>query len=134
YARSSSEAEDVSLFDRRRKRNISVYASKEKLASRGRFYNEDEFSTYDVLDYDIEVAATPERQWIEGVAKLRLRVRAPSLGQLTIRLADSLVVRSIVSSQFGRLFSMRIANQNAVLVNLPVTVLQDSEMMLAISY
>jgi hypothetical protein len=134
YARSSSEAEDVSLFDRRRKRNISVYASKEKLASRGRFYNEDEFSAYDVLDYDIQVAATPERQWIEGVTKMRLRVRAPSLGQITIRLADSLIVRSIVSSQFGRLFSLRVANQNAVLVNLPATVLQDSEMTLAISY
>jgi hypothetical protein len=134
YARSSSEAEDVSLFDRRRKRNISVYASKEKLASRGRFYSEDEFSTYDVLDYDIQVAATPERQWIEGVAKMRLRVRAPSLGQITIRLADSLTVRSIVSSQFGRLFSLRVANQNAVLVNLPATVLQDSELTLVISY
>ncbi|HEY7172213.1 MAG TPA: M1 family aminopeptidase [Vicinamibacterales bacterium] len=134
YARSSSEAEDVSMFDRRRKRNISVYASKEKLASRGRFYSEDEFSAYDVLDYDIEVAATPERQWIEGVAKMRLRVRAPSLGQITLRLADSLLVRSIVSSQFGRLFSLRVPNQNAVLVNLPATMLQDSEMTLAISY
>lgn len=134
YARSSNEAEDVSLFDRRRKRNIAVYASRDKLASRGRFYSEDDFASYDVLDYDIEVAATPERQWIEGVAKMRLRVRAPSLGQITIRLADSLSVRSIISSQFGRLFSLRVPNQNAVLVNLPATLLQDSEMTLAIAY
>jgi Peptidase family M1 domain len=134
YARSSNEAEDVSLFDRRHKRNISVYPSREKLASRGRFYSEDEFSAYDVLDYDIEVAATPERQWIEGVAKMRIRVRASSLGQITIRLADSLIVRSIVSSQFGRLFSLRVPNQNAVLVNLPATLLQDTEMTLSIAY
>ena len=32
YARSRSEAEDISLFDRRRQRNIAVYASVEKLA------------------------------------------------------------------------------------------------------
>jgi hypothetical protein len=134
YARSSNEAEDVSLFDRRRKRNIAVYASRDKLAARGRFYSEDELAAYDVLDYDIQVAATPERQWIEGVAKMRIRVRAPSLGQMTIRLADSLGVRSIISNQFGRLFSLRVPNQNAVLVNLPATLLQDSEMTLAISY
>jgi hypothetical protein len=134
YARAGNEAEDVSLFDRRHKRNISVYASRDKLASRGRFYSEDDLAAYDVLDYDIEVAATPDRQWIEGVAKMRLRVRASSLGQITVRLADSLVVRSIVSSQFGRLFSLRVPNQNAVLVNLPATLLQDTEMTLAISY
>jgi hypothetical protein len=134
YARSANEPEDVSLFDRRHKRNISVYASRDKLASRGRFYSDDELAAYDVLDYDIQVAATPERQWIEGVAKMRIRVRASSLGQITIRLADSLIVRSIVSSQFGRLFSLRVPNQNAVLVNLPATLLQDTEMMLAIAY
>jgi hypothetical protein len=134
YARSSNEAEDVSMFDRRHKRNISVYASRDKLASRGRFYSEDEFSAYDVLDYTIEVAATPERQWIEGVARMRIRVRAPALGQITIRLADSLTVRSVVSSQFGRLFSLRVPNQNAVLVNLPATLLQDTETTLTIAY
>ncbi len=32
YARSASEAEDISFFERRRKRNIAVYASKDKLA------------------------------------------------------------------------------------------------------
>ena len=42
YVRSRNEPEDISLFNRRRGRNISVYASLEKLATRGRFYNEDE--------------------------------------------------------------------------------------------
>ena len=65
---------------------------------------------------------------------MRLRVRAPSLGQLTIRLADSLVVRSVVSDQFGRLFSLRVMNQNTILVNLPATVLQDTEMTVTIEY
>ena len=36
YARANNEPEDISFFDRRRKKNIAVYASKEKLAARGR--------------------------------------------------------------------------------------------------
>src|SRR5262245_1977326 len=134
YARSANEAEDISFFERRRHRNIAVYASKGKLQARGRFYNEDDLAAYDVVDYDIDVTATPDRQWIDGRAVMRLRVRAPSLGQLTIRLADSLVVRSVISDQFGRLFSLRVMNQNALLVNLPATVLQDTEMTVTIEY
>src|SRR5262249_59077510 len=88
----------------------------------------------EVIDYDSAGRATPERQWIDGHAVMRLRVRAPSLGQLTIRLADSLTVRSVTSDQFGRLFSLRVMNQNAVLVNLPATVLQDTEMTVTIEY
>ena len=55
-----NEPEDISFFDRRRHRNISVYRVAEtKLAARGRFFSEDE-----QLDYDI----TPLRH--------RRRVRA----------------------------------------------------------
>ena len=35
YARSGSEAEDITVFDRRRRRNISLYTSAAKLAQRG---------------------------------------------------------------------------------------------------
>ena len=43
------------------------------------------------------------------------------LGTLTLRLADSLVVQSIVSYEYGRLFGMRVKNQNTLVVNLPTT-------------
>ena len=66
YAKSASEAEDITVFDRKRHHNISLYPSKRKLANRGRFYNEDELVDYDILDYDIDVAITPDRQWIDG--------------------------------------------------------------------
>ena len=36
YARSGTEAEDITLFDRKRHHNIAIYASKDKLAQRGR--------------------------------------------------------------------------------------------------
>ena len=56
YARSSGEAEDVTLFQRGRKRNISAYASEQKLMSRGRFFDEDDNVDYDVLDYDVDAS------------------------------------------------------------------------------
>ena len=134
YARSASEPEDISVFERRRHKNIAIYPSKEKLETRGRFYNEDDLTPFDVLDYDIDVTALPDREWVEGTAKMRVRARAASLGQLTIRLADTLVVRSIVSDRFGRLFNLRVSNQNTVLVNLPTVLAQNDELTLTIVY
>src|SRR6185503_15670327 len=113
YARSSSEAEDITLFDRKRHRNIALYPSLEKQARRGQVsYNEDDLVDYDVLDYEIEVAVTPERLWIDGRARLRLKIRSFVVGSLTLRLADALTVQSIVSYEHGRLFGIRVKNQN----------------------
>jgi hypothetical protein len=134
YARSSSEAEDITLFDRKKHRNIALYPSKQKLASHGRSYNEDDLVDYDVLDYDIDVASIPERQWIEGRTRIFLKVRAYVLNNITLKLADSLVVQSIVSNELGRLFGVRIKNQNTIIVNLPATVLRDSTLTLTIAY
>jgi hypothetical protein len=136
YVRSRSEPEDISVFNRRRNRNISVYSSLEKINTRGRFYNENDTAAYDVLNYDIDLAATPtpDRQWFEGRATLRLKVMAVSLSQLSLRLADSLAVHSVVSEQYGRLFSLRVRNQNTVLVNLPYTLLRDAELTVTITY
>jgi hypothetical protein len=134
YARSASEAEDISVFDRRRQRNIAVYTSEEKLASRGPFYDEDDLAAYDVIGYDIDVALAPDRNFITGRALLRLKTRALIANQITLRLANTLVVHSIVSEEFGRLFNLRAQNQNSVLVNLPASVMRDTELTLTIAY
>lgn len=134
YSRSALEAEDISFFERRRRRNIAAYASTERLATRGRFYNEDDLAPFDVLEYDIAVSATPDRLWVEGKTSMRLEVRALSLSQLTIRLADSLVVRSVVSAEYGRLFSLRVTGQDTILVNLPATLLQGSQLNVMFEY
>jgi len=134
YARSASEAEDITLFDRKRKHNISIYASKDKIARRGRFYNEDELTDYDVLDYDVDVVAMPDRQWIDGHAIMRLRVRAYGLATLSLRLADPLVVSSIVSREYGRLFGIRVRNQNLLVVSLPTFVPRDTQITLTVNY
>jgi Peptidase family M1 domain len=135
YARSSSEAEDITLFDRKRHKNIALYPSQEKAVRRGQAsYNEDDLVDYDVLSYDIDVAATPDRQWIDGRATLRLKVRAYVLGTLMLRLADPLVVQSIISYEHGRLFGIRVKNQNTLVVNLPTTLARDNIITLTITY
>ena len=134
YARSGTEPEDITMFDRKRHHNIAIYSSKLKIAQRGQFYNEDDLVDYDVLAYDIDVSASPERQWLDGRTQIRLKVRSAVLGTLTFRLADSLVVQSIVSYQYGRLFGIRVKNQNTLVVNLPQPLVRNNELSLTITY
>ena len=134
YARSSGENEDVTMFQRATKRNICVYASEQKLVSRGRFFNEDDNTDYDVIDYDVDGSFYPDREWMEGRTKMKVRVKAHALGVLTLRLADTLNVSSVTSDEFGRLLFLRVRNQNAVLVNLPTPVARDYPMTLTVTY
>ena len=134
YARSSNEAEDVSLFQRARKRNIAAYASEQKLATRGRFFNEDDLVDYDVLDYDVQTAFYPEREWMDGRTRLQLRIKAPALAVLTLRFADTLNVSSVTSEELGRLLFLRVRNQNSVLVQLPMPLPRDYSFTLTVTY
>jgi hypothetical protein len=134
YARSWGDAEDISFFDRRRRRNIAVYASAEKLAARGRFYSEDDLVDYDVQSYDIDVNFSPDRLWIAGSAKVTMKVRAFSLVTMTLRLAESLAVRGVYSPEFGRLLHLRVVGQNSLIVNLPAPVNRGEEVSLTIVY
>jgi hypothetical protein len=134
YARSKAEPEDITLFDRARHRNIALYSSEETLARRGRFYNEDTFRDYDVTDYNVDVAVSPGRQWIDGVATVSLRVTSPLVTSVTLRLADALTIRSITSDKFGRLFGFRVNNQNLVVINLPAPVGVDDTLKLTVVY
>jgi hypothetical protein len=134
YARSSNEAEDVSFFDRRRRKNISVYASEEKLARRGRFYSEDDLVDYDVLAYDLEVDIAPERSMLSGVARVKVRIETGGVTSLTLRLAESLGVRGVYSPQFGRLLHLRVIGQNSLIINTPSPLVGGTEMWLEIRY
>ena len=122
FARSTGEAEDVTLFHRGRKRNIAAYASEMKLSSRGRFFNEDDLVEYDVLDY------THRRDVLAGARVARRpraaagsAIKAYALAALTLRLAEEFTVQSITSDELGRLMFLRVRNQNSVVVNLPST-------------
>lgn len=134
FSRSGVQAEDISLFDRERRRTIALYPSAGRLAARGRSYNEDDVRDYDVLNYDIETTVSPDRDFIEGRARLRLRTRSFSLSSLTLRLSDTLAVTALASVEYGRLLHLRIRNQNTVIVNLPAPVPRDTELTLLVAY
>jgi hypothetical protein len=134
FARAMAEAEDVTLFHRERQRNIASYASEMKLSSRGRFFNEDDLVEYDVLDYQLNVAFQPDRSWLDGHARIKLRVRAFALAALTVRLADDFNVSSITSDRLGRLMFLRVRNQNNVVVNLPHPLPRDLDLTLNVAY
>lgn len=134
FARSTAEAEDVTLFHRAQGRNIAAYASEMKLSARGQFFDEDDLREYDVLDYTIDVAFTPEREWLDGRAQIKLRVQAFALAALTLKLADDFTVTSITADRLGRLMFLRVRNQNNVVVNLPAPLPRDTELTLHITY
>jgi hypothetical protein len=134
YTRSSAQAEDVTLFRRKDRRTIALYPSVAKLAARGRFYSDDALREYDVLDYSIDATIDPEKQSIQGRARLAIRVRSTSLSNVFLRLNETLTVSSVTSVEYGRLLYLRIRGQNNVLVNLPRLLPQDSDLTLVVTY
>jgi hypothetical protein len=134
FARAMAEAEDVTLFHRQRQRNIASYASEMKLSSRGRFFNEDDLVEYDVLDHELDVVFSPDRGWLDGHSRLKIRIKAFAVAALTLRLADEFTVSSITSDRLGRLMFLRVRNQNNVVINLPSPVPRDMELTLAVTY
>ena len=134
YARSGGNAEDITLFDRARHRAIALYASPDTLARRGDAYNEDELRSYDIVDYNIDTVVSPDRQFIEGKTQLTVRIQADAVAALTLRLAEPLVVSSVVSAEFGRLLFFRVRNDESLIVNLPVSAQRGAVLTLIVTY
>ena len=134
YARSSTDAEDISFFDRKRRKNIAVYASEEKLKARGRFYNEDDLLDYDILAYDLDAAFSPDREWIDGDARVKIKIRDRGTTSLTMKLADSLALRGVYSPAFGRLLYLRVVGQNSIILNLPEPLPVGEELWIRVVY
>jgi len=134
YARSHDEPEDINLFDRKRRRNISIYTSAAKLAQRGRFYSEDDRLDYDVLAYDIDVQITPDRSVIDGDARMKLKILSNGTSSLTLKLAETVAIRGVYSPDFGRLLHLRVVGQNSMIVNLPEALVAGTELWLDVRY
>jgi hypothetical protein len=134
YARSPSEPEDISFFERARARNISVYASGEKLASRGRYYSDDDNAAYDVERYGIDLTFDPERSFISGRGSLRVRITRDNATVLTLKLAEPLVISSVTSLDYGPLLTVRVIGQSTVLVSLPRALPRGATLILDIFY
>jgi hypothetical protein len=134
YVRTPNDPDDISLFDRPRNRNVSIYASPEKLKVRGRFYSEDTDVPYDVERYSLDVAFDPARAFLTGRGTLRVKIRAAAVGTLTFRLAQQLTVEEVSSPQFGYLLALRVTGQNNLLVSLPRMVERGTELEFEVKY
>jgi hypothetical protein len=134
YARAPSEAEDITLFDRARGHNLSLYRSADRLAARGPSYSEDDDAPYDVERYGVDLTFDPERAWISGRGSVVLKIKAASAGTVTLRLAESLAVSSVSSPSFGPLLALRVIGQNSLMVTLPTAVPRGSEFPLEVVY
>ena len=148
YTQSGNQPEDIMLYDREGERVISLYASRRKLASRGRYYGDGDLVPYDVLDYRIESSFEPAGSaqesfrdlpyligcWIEGRARLSIKVTAFSLMTLSLRLADELQVLSVTTPQFGSLLHYRLIGQNSVIVSFPEAMPIGTELTLVLTY
>lgn len=134
YGRTRSEPEDITLFDRTRRRTIAIYPSAERLAARGPFYNEDDLTDYDIVDYDIDATITPQREFLAARTRLTLRSRIDGLATLTLHLAQSLNIKEMFSVELGRLLYLRVRNGNSVIVTLPVALVQNQELTIVVEY
>jgi hypothetical protein len=119
YMKSVNDAEDIRFFDRTRGRTISIYASKEKLATRGPFFNEDDSVDFDIVNYDIDASFDPRREWIEGKARVLLTARRAPISSIVLSLAEPLTVRSVTSTRHGYLMALRVSGQDDIIINLP---------------
>jgi hypothetical protein len=134
YARSGGEIEDISVFDRKSRHNLSVYSSREHLARYTRFYSEDQKAEYVVRSTDVETTYSPVRQWLEGRANLVIETTVGSVNSLTLKLAEPLVVQAAVTAELGRVMCVRVRGQNSVVLNLPATVLKGFRLHLTVAY
>ena len=134
YAKVGNEAEDITLFDRQQHRYIAIYPSPRHVAAQGRFFDEDALQPYAVERTDLDVKIDPDRFWLTGVARLRVRVKDATVNNLVIRLAEPLTVGSIYSSECGRLFSLRVHNLSSIMVSLPAHVMKNTTLTLVVNY
>lgn len=134
YARSPGDAEDISLFDRAGNHNICHYSSADTPEARTRGYSEDEAVQYDIEHYMLDLAFDPARTWIAGRGAIRVRVLAPSIATLMIRLAPALVVSSVTSPELGELLAIRVGGSNNLLIGLPDSLRSGTRFTIEVAY
>jgi len=134
YTRSFADHEDVTLFDRTHRRHIATYASPQKLATRGRFYDESDGRDFQVLHYDVDIVVLPDRSWLQGRARLHVRTLNDGVARLSLQLADSLGVTSVSTAPHGRVLAMRIRNRNTIIASLPKAVARGTEFDVTVEY
>ena len=148
YSQAQNQPEDISLYERNPRRVISLYVSASKRAVRGRFYSDQAYARYDVLDYSIEASFEPRGViqeslrsrsrlrgcWIEGVTRVALRVTSLNVRSVTLRLNSDLHVQAVTSRELGPLLFFRMRDQHNIVINLPSEAPLGTEFTLTVAY
>jgi hypothetical protein len=113
YALSHSDREGITVFDRARRLQLSLYP----VEGGDTLYSEDDEHAADVLHHDLKVRFQPDRSFLAGEDTLRIRLRSPA-ATLRLRLDDSLRVESIRSPQGGEHLFFRVRHQDSLMVSL----------------
>ena len=136
YARSTGEPEDVTLFQRARKRNIAAYASEAEAGQpRPLLRRRRPASTTTSLDYDVDAAFYPGSR-VDGrphaAQDPREVVRARRADAAVCRQPQRVVGHRATNS--GGCCSCASATRTASLVNLPTPVPRDFTLTLTVTY
>ena len=115
YTRSPAAEQDVSLFDRERRRQISLYSSAPDRTTATVALD----PPYRIEHTDLDVVLDPARQWLRGRATLRLRVTGPTRA-VALRLADALRVVSVSSPRLGPLSNLRSGGDGGLVIGWPL--------------
>lgn len=134
YSKIGNQAEDITLFSRERARTMSIYSSAKRLEERGPSYNEDDLTDFDITEYELDADIDPDRETIEGRARITILSKQPLLSSLTLRLAEKLNVTSVTSVELGRLLFVRVRNQGSLIVSLPRLLPEGVPLTLLVSY
>ena len=113
YTLNSRDPEDVSLFNRDKRLQILLYASKGRESD----WNENDGRTVDIVAHDLEVSLEPERYLIRGQDALTLSLLQGATS-LRLRLANTLRVLSVSSREGGNHIFFRVRGQNSIVVSL----------------
>ena len=113
YALSRSDSEAITVFDRARRLQISLYPAEGADTS----YSEDDERAPDVFHHDLAVRFQPDRSFLSGEDTMRIRIRSPA-PTLRLRLDDSLRIDSVRSRQGGEHLFFRVRHQDSVMVSL----------------
>jgi hypothetical protein len=110
---SDGRPEGISLFDRQRRRQICLYPAE----GRPRDFDEDEGRLADILHEDVRVKIDPYTFRLEGEARLRVRLLAPT-SHLRLRLNEALRISSVTSEEGRPHLHFRVRNQGSLMIAL----------------
>ena len=149
FIESEGQHENIVLYQRSPEFTIvSLYPSARHRAESGTYFDLQDTTAFDVLDYDILASFDPagvqqeslraraqlEGCWIDGTTRLALRVANRGMTTFSLQLDDALHVSSVRSQELGPLSFFRLTGRSTVVIQLPSSLPVDTEFSVTVTY